>query len=177
MRLLFLLAEGGQEHAATFLGLPMWLWQVANLLLFFGLLAYFVGRPLAQAFRKRQEEVEERLRKAEQQRSEAARLEADIRARLLQLDDELAQIRARGIAEGEMERSALLARAESEGERVRREASEEIDRRLQFARDELTKTAADLVASAARELLVREITDEDRRRLLEESVTRLESEA
>ncbi len=54
MRLLLLQAVGGQEHAATFLGLPMWLWQIANLVLFFGLLAYFVGRPLAQAFRKRQ---------------------------------------------------------------------------------------------------------------------------
>jgi F-type H+-transporting ATPase subunit b len=175
VKLLFLLAEGGEEHAATFLGLPMWLWQIANLTLFCGLLVYFLARPLAQAFRKRQEEVEERRRKAEQLRADAALLAADIHERLSKLDRELAQVRARGIAEGESERAALLDRAEREGERVRREAAEEIERRLASAKDDLKKTASDLVASAARELVAREITDDDRRRLLEQSVARLEA--
>lgn len=175
MKLLFLLAEGGEEHAATFLGLPMWLWQIANLMLFCGLLVYFLARPLAQAFRKRQEEVEERRRRAEQLRAQAARLSADIHERLSKLDRELAEVRARGIAEGESERAALLDRAEREGERVRREAAEEIERRLASAKDDLKKTASDLVASAARELVAREITDGDRQRLLEQSVARLEA--
>lgn len=175
MRFLALLAQGGQEHAETFLGLPMWLWQLANLILFLGLLVYFVARPLAEAFRKRQEEVRQRLQKAEQLGQEAVRLEADIHERLSKLDRELEEIRARGVAEGESERAALLERAEREGERVLREATEEIDRRLAFARDTLKKAAADLVASSARELLVRQITDEDRRRLLEESLARLEA--
>lgn len=175
MRLLFLLDQGGEEHAATFLGLPMWLWQIANLTLFCGLLVYFVARPLAQAFRKRQEAVEERRRKAEQLRAEAALLAADIHERLSKLDRELVEVRARGIAEGESERAALLDRAEREGERVRREAAEDIERRLASAKDDLKKTAADLVASAARELVAREITEADRRRLLEQSIARLEA--
>jgi F-type H+-transporting ATPase subunit b len=170
-----LLAQEGEEHTATFLGLPMWLWQLANLILFLGLLVYFVARPLAQAFRKRQEEVRQRLQNAEQLRREAVRLETDIRERLSKLDLELEEIRARGIAEGEAERAALLEKAEREGERVLREATEEIDRRLNLARDNLKKTAADLVASSAREIVARQITDEDRQRLLEESLKRLET--
>ena len=162
------------EEAAAFLGLPLWIWQLANLALFFGLLAYFVGRPLAQAFRKRQEEVAARGLEAQRLRAEAERLSAEIRERLSKLDLELADVRARGAAEGETERAALVARADGEAERVRRESIEEIERRLAAAHEALRQAAADLVASSAREIVEREITQEDRRRLLEEGVARLE---
>jgi F-type H+-transporting ATPase subunit b len=175
VRLLLLFAESGPDPAETFLGLPMWLWQIANLVLFFGLLAYFVARPLAQAFRKRQEQVAHRRQSAEQLREQAALLTTEIRERLTKLELDLAEVRARGLAEGQTERAALLDRAEREADRVRREATEQIERHLISAKQQLQETASDLVASSARELLAREITQEDRRRLLEESVVRLEA--
>ena len=163
------------EEAAAFVGLPLWIWQIANLALFFGLLAYFVARPLAQAFRKRQEEVAARGREAERLRAEAGRLGAEIHERLSRLDRELSDVLARGSAEGEMERAALLARADGEAERVKRESIEEIERRLSAAHDALRQAAADLVARSATEIVAREITEDDRRRLLEEGVARLEA--
>jgi ATP synthase F0 subunit b len=170
-----LLAGAAEEagHAATFLGIPLWIWQVANLLLFLGLLLYFLARPLAAAFRQRQLEVEERLKEARSRREQAARLEAQVHERLERLTRELAEIHARGIAEGEAERIALAERADREAERVRREAEEEIGRRLESAREELRRAAAELTGTAARELLSRQITEEDRKRLLEESVAGL----
>jgi len=173
---LALMAAETEEHAAAFLGLPLWIWQLANLVLFLGVLLYFVARPIAAMFRKRQLEVEERLREAKALRAEAARLEADVHARMARLDVEIAEIRARGVAEGEAERAALAERADREVERARREAEAEIGRRLAAAKLELKRTAADLTASTARELLSAQITDDDRRRLLEESVTRLGEE-
>jgi F-type H+-transporting ATPase subunit b len=163
------------EETAAFLGLPLWIWQVANLALFFALLAYFVARPLAQAFRKRQEDVAARGREAERLRPEALRQCAHIHERLSRLNRELAEVAARGAAEGEKERAALVARADGEAERVKRESVEEIERRLAAAHDALRQAAADLVASSAREIVAREITEEDRRRLLEEGVARLET--
>ena len=161
------------ERAAAFLGLPLWLWQLVNLVLFLGVMLYFVARPLAAMFRKRQLEVEERLREAKALRAEAARLEAQVHERMVRLDQEIVEIRARGLAEGEAERAALSQKADQEVERVRREAEEEIGRRLAAARQELRRVAADLTASAARELLAGEINEKDRRRLLEESVAGL----
>lgn len=162
-----------EEETAGFLGLPMWIWQLANLAAFLGVLGYFVARPLAQAFRRRQDAVEERIRQARQRRAEAARLEAEIHERMAQLDRDLAEVRARGLAEGEAARAALVAMADEEALRVRREAEAEITRRLAFATEELKRIAADLIASAAIERLSTEINDEDRRRLVEEAVGRL----
>lgn len=173
---LSLLAQEAEEHASTFLGLPLWLWQIVNLVAFLAVLLYFVARPLAAMFRNRQLAVEEQLREANALRAEAARLGAEVHARMARLDEEIAEIRARGVAEGEAERAALSERADREVERVRHEAEEEIGRRLAAARLELRKVAADLTAGAAREMLAAQITDEDRRRLLEEGVARLAEE-
>jgi F0F1-type ATP synthase membrane subunit b/b' len=170
---LSLAVQEAQEHASTFLGLPLWLWQLANLAAFLAVLLYFVARPLAAMFRSRQLAVEERLREAKALRAEAERLAAEVRKRMARLDDEIAEIRARGVAEGEAERAALTEKADREVERVRREAEQEIGRHLAAAKLELRRTAADLTAGAAREMLSAQITDEDRRRLLEEGVSQL----
>jgi F-type H+-transporting ATPase subunit b len=171
-----LLQETG-EHGARLLGIPMWIWQLANLVGFLVALFYLVAKPLTKVFRDRQLAVEERLKQARERREEAARLEAQVHERMGQLEHEIAEIRARGIAEGEAARAELVARAGQEAERVKREAAEEIDRRAATALAGLERAASDLVASAAVELISREITDDDRRRLLEDGVSRLRSEA
>jgi len=173
---LTLLAQHAEEHAEKFLGLSLWIWQLANLILFLGVLLYFVARPMAAMFRQRQLDVEKRLAEAKALREESARLGAQVKERLSRLDSEIAEIRARGHAEGETEQAALVERADREVERVRKEAEEEIGRRLAAAKQELRKTAADLTAGVARDVLSAQITDDDRRRLLDESVARLASE-
>jgi F-type H+-transporting ATPase subunit b len=167
------LALSAEEHGEKFLGLPMWIWQLANLIGFLGVLVYFVARPLTQAFRSRQQAVEDRIAKAREEREHAARLETEIHERLARLDQELAEVRARGLAEGESARAALIQKADEEVERVRRESELEIARRLAFAQEELRRTAADLTASAALSRLSSEINDEDRKRLLNEALSNL----
>jgi F-type H+-transporting ATPase subunit b len=173
---LLLLAQEAEEHASRFLGLPLWIWQLANLVLFLGVLLYFVARPLAAMFRQRQLEVEKRLTEAKALREEAVQLGVQVKERLSRLDQEIEEIRSRGRADGETERAALTERADREVERVRKEAEEEIGRRLAAAKQELRKTAADLTAGVAHDMLAAQITDDDRRRLLDESVARLGKE-
>jgi len=173
---LALLAQEAEEHASRFLGLPLWIWQLANLVLFLGVLLYFVARPLAAMFRQRQLDVEKRLTEAKALREEAAQLGAQVKERLSRLDQEIEEIRSRGRADGETERAALTERADREVERVRKEAEEEIGRRLASAKQELRKTAAALTAGVAHDMLSAQITDDDRRRLLDESVARLGKE-
>jgi len=175
MPAVFSFVEEESEHVSRFLGIPMTIWQIANLVLFLAVLIYFVAKPMAAAFRKRQVEIEERRRQADRQRADAERLTMEIRERAARLDVEIAEIRRQGIAEGESARTALSARAKEEAEQVLRRAAEEIERRLAAAKSELAAAAADHTVSAAAETVSREITDEDRRRLLNESVSRLKA--
>jgi F-type H+-transporting ATPase subunit b len=162
------------EETALFLGLPMWIWQLANLVLFVGLLLYFVAKPLGAAFRKRQEQIEERRRDAEKKRASVENLASEIRARTAAIEKEMVEIRERGRADGEEAQRALAERAEAESERIRRESAEEIERRLASARAALRREAATLTAEKATEILAKEITPADRERLLDDSVSSLE---
>jgi len=167
----------GAEAAKGPLGLPITVWQLANLAGFLGALLYFVARPITNLFRQRQLDIAKRLADAERQRAEAARLEVQIHERLAALEKELEEVRVRGAAEGESARAALLEQAERDAETVARSAQEQIARRLESAKQELRVLAATLTAKTAGELLSSEINDEDRRRLLEDSVSRLRSGA
>ena len=151
--LLFSAEEG--EHAAGFLGIPMAIWQIANLVLFLAVLVYFVARPMSAAFRKRQDEIEERRRQAEKQRADVDRLSADIRERTAKIEREIEEIREAAVAEGERARAELASRADDEAARAGRDAQEEIARRLAEAKAELRRTAADLTAKKAEEILGR----------------------
>jgi F-type H+-transporting ATPase subunit b len=165
-----LLSSEEEGHASSWLGLPITLWQALNLVLFLAVLIYFVAKPMSAAFRKRQEEIEERRRQAEKQRADVDRLSSDIRERTAKLEREIDEIRKQGVAEGEAARAELAARADEEVVRVGREAKEEIDRRMAAAREDLRRAAADLTASSAEAILAREINDADRKRLLSESL-------
>jgi F-type H+-transporting ATPase subunit b len=172
-----LLFSEGAEAAKGPLGLPITVWQLANLVGFLGALLYFVARPITNLFRQRQLDIAKGLADAERQRAEAARLEVQIHERLAALEKELEEVRVGGAAEGEAARAALLEQAERDAETVARSAQEQIARRLESAKEELRGIAAALTAKTAGELLSSEIKDEDRRRLLEDSVSRLRSGA
>ena len=159
--------------AEKFLGLPIDVWKAGNLLIFLGILIYFLGKPFNAHFRKRREDLDALLDKAKADREQALALAAEMRARLATLEAQVADVRRRGAEEGESEKAAQLAAAEKEAETLRQNAAEEIDRRLASAKQELARAASELAVERAKEILSRSITDEDRRRLLEESVGKI----
>ena len=163
-------AAEDEEAAQKFLGLPVELWKLANLLLILGLLVYFLGKPFNTHFRKRREELDDAIDRAAAERDRALALAAEMTARLASLEKEVAEIRARGAREGETEKGAQIEAAAREAELLRRNAADEIERRLAAAKKDLARAAADIAADRARETLAGAVTEEDRRRLLDESV-------
>ena len=162
-----------EEVARTFLGLPVELWKALNLLLILGLLVYFLGRPFRTHFRKRREDLDNELDRAAAERAKAIALAAEMTARLASLEKEIAEIRQRGSVEGEHEKRAQIETAVREAENLRRHAAEEIERSLGAAKKDLARAAADLASMRARDVIAAAITDDDRRRLLDESVQNL----
>jgi F-type H+-transporting ATPase subunit b len=168
---LLLSAEGGE--AATFLGLPVVVWKTANLLLFFGLMWWLLKKPLASFFGERRAEVAKTLEKAEENRHRAEALAAELSARLSQIDAELSKLKVSAKQDAEAEHAALLAQAEEDAERIVSRTKGEIESRVRHARAELTGYAGDLALEIARDLLARQVTAEDQRRLVSEGVAAL----
>lgn len=165
--------EGGGEaaHADVYFGfIPGWLLKTANLLLFFGVLAYFVAGPVKKAFRERSELIRKAFDEARERREKADRMASDIQARLTQIEQDVRSIHERAQAEGERQKRELIAAAEAEAAKIVAAARTEVDNRLKNARKELTEYAGQLAATRAEAILRERITENDQQKLFQESL-------
>lgn len=160
----------GKEEPQTYFGIPAWILKLANMILFLGVLGYFLGGPVKNALAARREQIQRDAEESRARRAKADQLASDIQARLTQIENDVRAIHERAIAEGERQKNELIAAAEAEAQKILQSARNEVDNRLKHARHELTEYAGELAAQRAEQLLREQTTDQDRQRLFNESV-------
>jgi F-type H+-transporting ATPase subunit b len=168
--------EGGGHEPARFLGLPRWVWLWANLLLFLGILGYFIVPGVRGFLESRSKEIATSLERARTQQEEARRMKQDLSSQIEALRREMDDLVKRTEADAEREREEILAQAERDRERLLAQTQQEIELRTGIARKELQRYAAELAATLARERIEREVDPAKLQRLFDESLRRLESE-
>ncbi|MEA2213346.1 MAG: F-type H+-transporting ATPase subunit b [Solirubrobacteraceae bacterium] len=150
-------------------------------LLLFGISLYVLAKVafprISAALEKRQHAIEESIDAAERTRMEADTLLSDYRARLREAREQAEEIieRARRAAEG-LERDAseeAKARREQLMEQTRRDIETETRRAIQ----EIRREVADLTVLATEKVTRKTLTEEDQRRLVEETLAELDFEA
>jgi F-type H+-transporting ATPase subunit b len=166
-----LLVDKGVKHA----GVPDYIWLSLNLTAFLYILQRYVGRPMGAFLETRREGIVEELQNARRQLEEADRLQAEVSKRLADVENEVTQLKERAAADGDAEAGRISEQTKIDEERFLRRVDEEIARREAETRAQLVQDAADLTAQFARDLLGREMTDEDRRRVLERSLDAMKS--
>jgi F-type H+-transporting ATPase subunit b len=167
-------AHAAADPSATFLGLPAWIWMLANLVLYFGLLAYFVGPPITRFLDARTRRIEEDLAEAKERRAEASELQAGLGTQVAALEEQIEELRARAETEGQKEHDSIREQAVREKERMLAQAQTEIDHRMAQARQELKDYTAALAAQLAREQLQRELGPAEKKAIFGRNLTRLE---
>lgn len=162
----------GAEHEApkTYFGIPGWILKLANMLLFLGVLGWFLGGPIKKALIDRRLQIQADAEEAKARRAKADQLAADIQARLTQIENDVRGIQERAQAEGEKQKREMIAAAEAEAQKILQSARNEVDNRLKRARHELTEYAGELATQRAEQILREKVTDNDRERLFDESV-------
>jgi F-type H+-transporting ATPase subunit b len=166
-----LLVDKGVKHV----GIPDYIWLSLNLTAFLYILQRFVGRPLGAFLETRREGIAEELQNARRQLEEADRLQAEVSKRLADVEEEVAQLKERATRDGEAEAGRISEQTKIDEERFLRRVDEEISRREAETRARLAQDTADLTAQLARDLLNREMTDDDRRRVLDRSLDAMTS--
>lgn len=162
--------DEGHEVSKSYFGIPGWILKSINMLLFFGVLGYFIGGPVKKAFQQRSDDVRKAAEEAKARRAKADQLASDIQTRLTEIQDELKLIAQRAQAEGERQKLELIAAAEAEAAKILQSARNEIDSRLKHARRELTEYAGQLATERAESILREKITEADQQKLFHESV-------
>lgn len=150
---------------------------ILNFALLFVALFYLTRKPLQAWFADRRDRIRQELEAAAAQKREAEERYAQWQRRLVDLEGELERIRRDVRERAEAERESLLADARAGAERIRRDATTAVDRELRRAREALREEASQLAVELAAGLLSDNVTEQDRDRLLEEFVARIEAPA
>jgi F-type H+-transporting ATPase subunit b len=169
------IASSGSFLISPNVGLMVW-----TLLLFvisMVVLAKLAFPRISEALDRRQKAIETEIDEAERRRQEADQVLEEYRARLAEARDQAQEIieRARKAAETH-ERDAATdtaARREALMEQTRREIEAETRKAIQDIRREV----ADLTVMATEKVTRKTLTDEDQRRLVEETLSELDFSA
>ena len=163
--------EGEGPHGELkFLGLPFWIWKLANMLLFFGVLVWLLKGPIGGAFSARSEAIRAAAAEARERHAKADQMANDIQKRLSEIENEVKSIHERAQAEGDRQKRELITAAEAEAQKILQAARNEVDNQLKHARHELTQYAGQLASERAEAILREKITDNDQKNLFEESL-------
>ena len=132
------------------------------------ILVWFGGRALSKAFRGRHDQLKAEIESAANQRAQAERRFREQDARLANLEQELAALRAAVKEEGERERVRLLAGAEEKAKRIQDETRFQLDQQVKEAELRLRAEVASTAVKVADELLKRSVNADDERRLAQD---------
>ncbi|MBV8856007.1 MAG: ATP synthase F0 subunit B [Acidobacteria bacterium] len=147
--------------------------KLVNLLLFVGLMFYFLRRTIIGAFRGRQDSIRHELMRAEEERAAAEARLQEVEGRLARLDAEVGAIRANAQKEAAEERARVERATEAEIKKIREQARREIESAAKAARAELRTFTAGQSVKLAEEMIRRDIRPEDDAHLAREYVEEL----
>ena len=161
------------DHGESKLGIPIFVWLALNLTVFLYLLARYVGRPIGDFLEMRKAGIALELRQAKEKLAEAEKMKTGVLERLAAVEDEVAAIRDRAEEQGQNEAQRIAEQAVAEEERFLKRVGDEISRRQEETRQALIQETSDLTAQMARDLLQQNMTDADRKRVLDQSIDAL----
>jgi len=170
--LLLLLAAPAQ--AATEAAASTFLYQVVNFLLLLVVLVVVARKPIQTYFQDRREGILTSLSEASELHRQAEENYARWQRQLVELDRKVDEIRSNAQERAERESTQILADAQATAARIQRDATAAIESELRRAQSRLRAETSELAVELATRILYDHVTDEDRGRLLDEFISRIE---
>jgi F0F1-type ATP synthase membrane subunit b/b' len=143
--------------------------RTVNLIVFVLLLYFLLRKPAREFFSSRLAEVRATLERAAKDKDEANKRLAEINSRLERLDADVAEIAAQAEREAAVEQERMENESRMDAERLRQMAIREIQAAKQSALLELRDFAAEKSVQLAEQMIRKELTLDDDKRLVDQA--------
>jgi F-type H+-transporting ATPase subunit b len=164
-----------QEGEASPVDTPTgWIFRWLNFAIVFGAIAYLAWRKGGPYFRAQAEEISRKIAEGARAREAAERQRREVQAKLANIENEIAAMRAEAKRDTEAETMRLRTLAREEAEKIERGAQAEIAAAERTARMELKVLAARMAVERAGALLRKELTPKSEAALFQTFVQELE---
>jgi len=161
-------AATGDGHADSGVILKDFLYRCFNFILMVGLLAYFVTKPIRKGLKTRRDEIEKTLADARTAKEAAEAKHREYSQKLAKATEEIATLTEAIRRDGELEREKILAAAKQLAVKIEKEADNKAFSVVAKARIELREEAARLAVELAEDMLKKQVSADDQKRLVDE---------
>lgn len=124
--------------------------------------------------RDRRARVADALEKAQSALDAAEKIHKDYTERMNRIEQEIEELSAIMRKEGETERERIMEEAKLQIERIKNETQFTAKQEIRKAEDQLRREAVERAVAMAEDIIKRGISDQDRERLLEESLKKMQ---
>lgn len=134
-------------------------------------------RPIAEQLQRREENIASRIRAAENREAKAQAAQKEYEQNLAAIGEQAEHLLAEARRKADQDRQTVLDQARAEARDRLDRAEEDLAEQQERARRELRAEAAQLATNVAEQLLRKELSDEDRRRMLDDATDIVRQEA
>jgi F-type H+-transporting ATPase subunit b len=166
------IAAGG-GHADSGVLLKDFLYRCFNFALMVALLAFFIRKPVRNALKGRQEGIEKALADAVAAKEAAEAKYLEYSEKLAKATVEIEKLTDSIRHDGEVEREKILAAANEMAIKIEHEADNKASSVVAKARIELREEAANLAVELAEDMLKKQVSAEDQKRLVDEYMQKM----
>ena len=145
-------------------------WEVVSFAILFAVLYKFAFPPILEMLETREQKIRESLEQAERHRAEAERKMQEYEAKLAAASREAEAVLAQAKERAQRLLDENEQRLAAEAERVKSEASREIEHERRKAIQAIRAQATDLALLVAEKVVERSLNDADHRRMADEAL-------
>jgi F-type H+-transporting ATPase subunit b len=142
-------------------------WRVVNFIALMIILVKFGAKPIGAGLAGRQKKIKDEIEELQQKRTDAERTYNEFQAKLATVESEIDKIVDRAIAQAEIEKVKIIAKAEQAAHDIKRSAEMAIQNELTEARRVLKNEVADQAAILAEKLIVNNLTADDQVKIID----------
>ena len=144
-----------------------------NTLILFLVLKHFLFKPVNKILDERKQNVEETYRQADEQLSEAARLESEYTEKLANAKEESAEIVKNATKRAQTRSDEIIAEAKKEASSLMVKANADIEKEKKRAVNQIKDEISDIALAVAEKVVEKEIDPKDHERLIESFISEL----
>ncbi len=167
-------ASEGAHHGAEGIPYKTIITQAINLLIFIGLMVYFLRKELAKHFAERKSAFHELVNRAEKARSEAEATRKEISDRLVRMENSAQGSMKQAEVESEEMRKKMITEAKALSDRIQAEAQKSAQVEIDRARAELRTEILRMSTEQAEKTLREKVGDTEKKRLQNEFVEKIQ---
>lgn len=176
LALMLILAATGTAYASEGHEAPRWgdfAWRVVNLILFCGILWYFIGGLAKRFFKTRRQTIQDTLDDLENRRAEAKANLAEIETRIANLEAERKAILDESRAQAERLKKGIVDDAQKQADQILDQARRTAENESRAMLDKIRAEVADEIVDAAGKALRGRLTEAEHDKLINNALDKV----